>query len=378
MRILHVVPTYWPATRYGGPIYSVHGLCKGLVGLGHEVHVGTTSADGPTDSDVPLGVPVDVDGVQVHYFRSSAGRRVYWSLGLRRWLASAVGDYDLVHLHSVFLWPTLAAARCADRRGVPYVVSPRGMLVPELIRHKSALPKVAWLLAFEARTLAHARRIHWTSAEERRDAQRLRLLRLPQGFVVPNGIDLSEVPKADDIQLAEAPYAVYLGRVNWKKGIDRAIRALRGTGIPLRVYGNDEEGYTAGLRALVAELGMTSQVTFMGFVTGEAKWQALAQARLTVVPSLNENFGNVVVESMAVGVPVVATVGVGAASVLRDADAGIVCEGNDEALRAAVVALWQAPERARVLGEAGRAHVHQHLSWTAIARAMATEYEHLL
>ena len=55
MRILHVVPTYIPAFRYGGPIYSVHGLCKVLAGLGHDIHVFTTNnADGDRDSDVPL------------------------------------------------------------------------------------------------------------------------------------------------------------------------------------------------------------------------------------------------------------------------------------------------------------------------------------
>lgn len=59
MRLLHVVPTYLPATRYGGPIYSVHGLCKALTAHGHEVYVFTTKVDGPGDSAVPLGQPVD-------------------------------------------------------------------------------------------------------------------------------------------------------------------------------------------------------------------------------------------------------------------------------------------------------------------------------
>ena len=68
LKLLHVVPTYLPATRYGGPIYSVHGLCKALAVRGHEVHVFTTNVDGPGDSAVPLGRPVDLDGVKVWYF----------------------------------------------------------------------------------------------------------------------------------------------------------------------------------------------------------------------------------------------------------------------------------------------------------------------
>ncbi|MDD9947631.1 MAG: glycosyltransferase [Myxococcales bacterium] len=376
MRILHVVPTYWPAIRYGGPIYSVHGLCKGLVQLGHQVHVGTTSVDGPGDSDVPHGIPVDRDGVQVHYFRSPALRRLYWSPGLQRWLGTVMGGYDVVHLHSVFLWPTSMAARLAVARSIPYVLSPRGTLVPELILRKSALPKLAWIAAFEARTLARASCVHWTSEHERRAAERLPLLRLPEGFVVPNGIDLDEVP--GDPQPSDAPYAVYLGRINWEKGIDRAIRAVRGTPIRLRIYGNDRENHVAYLQALADELGVASQVAFMGPVSGDAKWRALAGARLTVLPSLSENFGNVVVESMAVGVPVVATEGVGAATVLRAAEAGRVCPGDEAALRSAMLDLWDQPQLARSLGDAGRDYVHQYLSWKAVARTMAAHYDLLV
>ena len=47
MRILHVVPSYLPAVRYGGPIFTVHGLCRALAARGHEVQVFTTNVDGP-------------------------------------------------------------------------------------------------------------------------------------------------------------------------------------------------------------------------------------------------------------------------------------------------------------------------------------------
>src|SRR5262245_27002705 len=154
MRILHIVPTYLPATRYGGPIFAVHGLCRALAARGHDVHVFTTNVDGDRTSDVPLGVAVPLHGVNVHYFASSF-RRLYYSPAMSRALRGA-DDFHVVHLHSVFLWPTLAAARAARRAGVPYVVSPRGMLVPELIRRKSSLIKRAWIAAFEKRTLLHS------------------------------------------------------------------------------------------------------------------------------------------------------------------------------------------------------------------------------
>src|SRR6185436_5034440 len=111
--------------------------CATLAARGHDVHVFTTNVDGAGDSVVPLARPVTMDGVNVWYFPSSKLRRLYWSPPMARMLASEIGGFDLVHLHSVFLWPTWAAARAARRFGVPYVVSPRGMLVKDLLRARS-------------------------------------------------------------------------------------------------------------------------------------------------------------------------------------------------------------------------------------------------
>ena len=71
MKILHVVPTYYPAVRYGGPIRSVHGLASALAAQGHDVHVYTTNVDGEGVLPVPLDRPVQLDGVNVWYFATS-------------------------------------------------------------------------------------------------------------------------------------------------------------------------------------------------------------------------------------------------------------------------------------------------------------------
>src|SRR5271168_5321736 len=102
LRLLQVIPSYYPAVRYGGPIRSVHALGAALVRRGHQVSVYTTNIDGDGDLDVPLGTPVDMDGVLVHYFPVGAIRRLCWSPALARQLRRTVADYDLVHLHSVF------------------------------------------------------------------------------------------------------------------------------------------------------------------------------------------------------------------------------------------------------------------------------------
>ena len=131
MRILHVAPTYFPAVRHGGPIFAVHGLCRSLAARGHELQVFTTNIDGPGISSTPIGTPVEVSGVQIRYFACPMGRRLCWAPALYWALHNEIGKLDIVHLTSVFRWPTWAAARVARNAGVRYVLSPQGMLVKD-------------------------------------------------------------------------------------------------------------------------------------------------------------------------------------------------------------------------------------------------------
>lgn len=378
MRVLHVVPTYLPATRYGGPIHSVHGLCAALARVGHDVDVYTTSVDGPVDSDVPHDRPVERDGVQVSYFRSRRLRRLYWSPPMREALRKNIALYDVVHLHSIFLWPTSMAARIAGRARVPYLASPRGMLARAPIRERSRAAKLAWLTLVEAETLGNAAAVHLTSQRELREARELPFP-LPHAFVLPNGVDappegFAARASAEARDAAAGEYALFLGRLSWIKGLDRLLDAMAGTPVRLLVCGPDDDGQRAELETRARQLGMESQVRFLGAVAGDDKWTLLAGARFLVLPSNSESFGNAVVEALAVGRPAVVTDAVGAADVVTAAGAGIVCAGEVTALREATLRLWRDREAADRMGTAGARYAREHLRWDAVARAMAAQY----
>jgi glycosyltransferase involved in cell wall biosynthesis len=379
LRILHVVPSYLPATRYGGPIYSVHGLCKALAALGHDVHVYTTNVDGPCDSNVPLLRPVNLDGVNVRYFPCQYLRRLYWSPLMGRFLRDNTADFDIVHLHSVFLWPTWAAARAAQAARVPYVLSPRGMLVKELIRRKSRWLKSAWIALIERRTIANAALLHVTSEAERQDLQAFGF-HLARVTVIPNGVETpaqwDESAASPDVKavLGRQPMLLFLGRLNWKKGLDRLLQAMRTLPYAhLVVAGNDEEGYLPQLRQLVAEYALEDRISFIPrTVSGADKEALFAAAKVFVLPSYSENFGNTVPEAMLRGCPVVVTEEVGAAELVRKAQAGYVVVA--ERLPDAIAALLNDPLSAAEMGEQGRIWVREHLPWDRIAAAMAAKY----
>jgi glycosyltransferase involved in cell wall biosynthesis len=385
LRILHVVPSYLPATRYGGPIYSVHGLCRALAGLGHEVHVFTTNVDGDGDSDVPLGQPVDLDGVHVWYFSVNRFRRLYYSPTMMRALQRRIADFDVVHLHSVFLWPSWAAARVARTSSVPYVLSPRGMLVRELVRRKSRWLKTCWIRLIETRNIEKASAIHITSKQEADDLGDFRF-QLPPVWNIPNGIELPQPWSSDmlneDVRLVtqQGEYALFLGRINWKKGLDRLIAAWAEVlDTQLVIAGNDEEGYLSELQGIAAKGGIEDRVTFLArFMSGADKEALFSSACLFILPSYSENFGNTVLEAMVRAIPVVVTEEVGAGEVVRKAEGGFVVDGRPESLSNAVKKLIEDPACGKKMGESARRLVAVKYSWAAVAGQMEEAYRNIL
>jgi glycosyltransferase involved in cell wall biosynthesis len=379
MRVLHVVPSYLPAVRYGGPIYSVHALCRALAARGHDIHVYTTNVDGPGSSDVSLHEPVLIDGVKVRYFACGCGRRLYRSPDMGRAINAEVTKFDMLHLHSVFLWPTLAAARAARQASVPFVLAPRGMLVGDLIERKSRLRKTLWIRLFERANLTGAAAIHVTSELEKAEFAKLGIP-VRRVVVVANGIDLPELVKScPGPSAAQRPYVLSLGRINWKKGLDRLVSAM--AYVPdadLLIAGNDEESYQPRLEAMVRDLQLSTRVRFLGPVHAEEKWNLIRSATLFALPSYSENFGIAALEAMACGCPVVVTPEVGLAAAIGDAGAGIVVNGESKELGAAISALISDPLRRTRMGEVGKKLAARDYSWARIAEQTEQLYERCL
>jgi glycosyltransferase involved in cell wall biosynthesis len=377
MKILHVVPTYYPAVRYGGPIRSVHGLASALAAQGHDVHVYTTNVDGDGVSPVALDQPTRLDGVTVWYFATGVGRRLYRSPSMRRALHANIANFNVVHLHSVFLWPTTAAAHVARKAGVPYVVSPRGMLVENLIRRKSSLTKRIWIKLFEWRNIERAAVVHVTSEIE---ASELEALGFPHArlIVVPNGIEIPSNLSNGGFG-SRRPYVLFLGRLNWKKGLDRLIPAMAQVAdAELVIAGNDEDNYRQELEALAHRFGLVDRVRLIGPVNDDQKWALLASARILVLPSYSENFGNVVLEAMAASCPVIVTPEVGAASIVREVGCGVVAAGDPANLALAMSRLLNDHQGCQNMGALGLRAVKTKYSWKTIGKEMLDAYADIL
>ncbi|MEM6898338.1 MAG: glycosyltransferase [Pseudomonadota bacterium] len=367
-------PNYLPATRYGGPIRSCHGLASALVRLGFTVDVVTSNVDGPNIIDAPIGEPVEVDGVKVRYCPVNTPKRVYASSTMRVAFENLVPKADLLHINGMFLWPSVQAARAAKQAHVPYIVTPRGMLAPELIRAKSSFIKRSWIALFERRLLKNAHKIHVTAKLEAEGIRQQGLnlspfAKIPNGVSLPDTNTLAGAGRTIWRNVPRGKRIAFLARLDWKKGVDIAISAA--IQIPdafLFIAGPDQIGLQSRFENEIEAAGISNRIRFIGPLEDQEKWGFLAEADVHIVPSLNENFGNTVIEALAVGTPVLCAPEVGAGEWASQLDPSCFVQRDGKSFATALEALFSDHARmGRIRREAPR-WVAERFSWAAIAK----------
>lgn len=377
LRILHATPSFAPAYRYGGPVRSVEGLVVELARLGVSVRVLTTDAHGHERLDVGSAWQT-WRGVPVRYLR----RRALPDLA-PAYVVEAYREArraDVVHILSIFSAPSMVSLVASELAGRAVVLSPRGMLEPAALAIASARKKRAWLAAFGP-FLRRAAIFHATSAEEGESIARV-LGPSARVRVVPNGTDLEPLADAAARKQRAAPRAVIgaLGRIHPIKGLGRLIEAAallrdRGLDVDLQLAGPTADAeHRAALERLAARLVLGPRVYFPGELQGEAKLDFLAGCRVLCLPSHSENFGNVVVESLAALTPVVAAHGT-PWSILEAEQAGRWVEATPLALADAIEPYLRSASIAASAGERGRALVEARYGWRRVALTMCEVYD---
>jgi len=380
MRVLHVTPYYAPAFAYGGPPRSIHGLCRALAQAGVDVEVFTTNANGADLLPAAPGGAV-CEGVRVRYFPLSAPPLFWNARGMREAIARALPAADVVHIHGLWHRPGWDAARLARGAGVPYVISPRGMLEAEALAIHGRRKAVAWRL-FERRRIRGAALLHATSTRENQTLAARRLG--PPIVLAPNGVDVARPAGVDPDAVLRAMgldpgarFVLFLGRVHPIKRLDLLAQAavlLRARDVRIVIAGPDENGHRAALAPMFEASGLATIWT--GAVDERQRWTLLTRARALVLCSNSESFGLAAAEAMAAAAPVVVTRTCPWEEIEREG-AGRWVEQRAEAIAAAIDGILEDPERARAMGERGRALIARRYAWPATARLMADRYDAL-
>jgi len=378
MKILHVVASLDP--YLGGPTSAVEGLAKALSRKGHEVAIFTIES--------PPRPPPVLQNVTVRCFPLQFLRSFRVSFPLADALKKQIPHFDIVHIHALFQFATLAAAHYCRKYNRPYVMRPLGHLDPYGLKRHAFLKRL-YLELFERRNLEHAALLHFTSEQEQRLSEQLGIR--ARKSVVGMGIDLSEyhelpaygVFRSQHPRLKDKKIVLFLSRINHKKGLDILTEAFirlcrKRQDVCLVIAGPDNEGYGKKVKGWLAKAGIADRVVFVGMLSGRDKAAAYRDSDIFVLPSYSENFGFAVVEAMACGLAVVITNRVGVHEEIARAKAGRVIDPDCLQLAEQLEQLLNDPLIGKALGEQAKALAQEKFDIDKVAEKLTAAYKSLL
>ena len=386
-RIVHLINDLDPAA--GGPPVVAARLAAAQAQLGCDVTILCYRT--PEDAERAKGLMAETPSGELvtTVFVDSPGRLERFTGGRMaarfRELVESPG-VDVLHTHGV--WEPMLA-RCASvarTNGIPYVVTPHGMLDPYMLTIRPGRKRVA-LATMHRSYVPKASFVHMLNADEASLAEPE--LHGAPTRVIPNGIFLEELDgtppagtfRANHPKLGARPYILFLSRLAHKKGLDYLADAYamlheRLSQFDLVVAGPDD-GQKASFEEAIEGYGLTDRVHVVGPQYGTDKLAALRDADVFCLPSRQEGFSIAITEALAMGLPVVVTklchypeVSEVGAGVETDLDAKQVADGLEHVL--------SDPERARAMGEAGQTLVRERFTWPSVAKLAIKRYNEVL
>jgi len=353
MKNIQISPSYKPAYYYGGPTMSVSKLCEELQIAGLSPIVLTTTANG--NAELPAK-SVLVDGVAVRYFKRITKDPTHYSPDLFKALKGILRhrqqEPTLIHIHSWWNIVTLFSCWIAKKAKVAVVLSPRGMLTQYTLGNRNSMIKSV-IHRFIGQGLIRHCHVHATSEQEKRDI--LKIITPKSITIIPNfvrfPVDYNTSGAQDDGQFK----LIFLARIEEKKGLDILFQSLSQLAFNWRltIAGAGSEVYVQELKKQASRLNINHQINWIGQVRDVDKFYLLAQHDLMVLPSHNENFANSVVESLAVGTPVLISAHVGLADYVVEHNLGWISVLHPDSFASALTLIHNhASERKRISEQA--------------------------
>lgn len=372
MRITHFLSSL--AVEWGGVPRFAMDVCHLLAQRGHHATILTTNAtDAPPEwiapthpeqanpSPPPPGTP------RILVAPPSRSPKNWLSSDARALCEREIANADVLHLHGMFEFSVAQVSAIARKHRVPYVLSPHGMLDDWCLTQRRA-KKLFYLRTFARAFIRGAARVHLTA--QREFEQTKSWYDPARAVVAPCPIDLDAYASLPGPTLAEdafpflkdhsTPIALFLGRVNYKKGPDLLIHAVahlarRHRPVRAVIAGMSEpDDYIRELTALADSLNIGSLVHFAGPVRGATKLSLYQRADVFALPSSQENFGLVLIESLACHTPVITTPGVDIWEELQATGAADIVPRDPVALADAIERIAHDPARRAAMSARAR------------------------
>lgn len=339
MKVLLVAGLFYPS-KLGGPANTLYWLSKALVKRGIDLSVVTEYShidDGVVNKDCWN----DVNDIQVFYC-SHNGKLSFRVVSTA---IKKVKSSDIIMLSSVCYLPNSLVAIYAKFRKKKIIWSPRGELLNSALNGNLAKLAHFKFLKF---VLGKSVTFHATSEDEILSIQKV-FGQFAKVVMIPNYMELPE--KCIRNENTEK-YFLYVGRIAPIKALDRLLTGLsisklwRCRHYSFKFVGPVEEQfkeYYQKLLTLVNQYDLKDSVQFVGPIHGEKKFQVYADARCLFLVSNSENFGNVVIESLSQGTPVVTSMGTPWRR-MKDVKAGYWIENSPECIAESIDNILEMPD----------------------------------
>lgn len=366
MRIAHV--TSGLDRNAAGVGAAVADLSSTQASLGHDVQVFGLRFKEWTNGDINKWVGAPALALPV--------LPILRPIGFAPGLAQALSQFDpdIVHLHGLWMYPSLAVLRWHRRTCKPYVYSVHGMLSPISLGFSPRKKRLARIL-FQDAALRSAAALVATSDVEVDQIKAFGLIN--RTAVVPHGTKTGDIPLAPKNTTKRV---LYLGRFHPQKGLDQLIRAWSQVermhpNWHLDLVGPDDPRHRADLESLTADLAV-QRVHFKPAVYGIERDACMASADLFVLPTLGENFALTVAESLMMGTPVVVTQGAPWPGLRKKGCGWWIENGIDPLAKTLDEAMHLSDEERRSMGQLGRQWMLCDFSWASVAEKLQDVYDY--
>lgn len=350
----------------GGPSRSVPMLVKGLAELGVDVTLMTIRSE----------------NMNIHALEGTTAKlKVLEPSFSRREIAQYLKDekFHLIQIQSMWDLPYHKVMVEARKLGIPYIITPRGMLDPWSLAHKKWKKKLAWWL-YQHNDVQKAACVFTTAKMEAEHVSNLGITTYKS--VISNGIETSAYPCKTSIDVVKKQ-VLFLSRIHEKKGIELLFEAWKRihhdfADWQLLIVGNGEAEYIHSLENRVESLGLKDCIKILPPVFGEAKIKVYQESALFCLPSFSENFGMVIAESMSCGTPVITTTNC-PWNILNDTNTGWCIDLSvDNLERTLREALPMSPTDLYKMGQKASKLIYENFDYQSVTRKTLRLYEWLL
>jgi poly(glycerol-phosphate) alpha-glucosyltransferase len=299
-------------------------------------------------------------------------------------LISEKDSIALVHFHLIWFYDKNIIAKALRKSGVPFIITTHGTYST---RHAYTGKRLLAKWFYELGYLNLATEVHALSREEGTGLQRYGYR--GRSFVVPNGIELGEIPsKRRNDFFASKPYRdklklIWIGVLREDKNLRALIGAVALLPAAIRdqlvciLIGPDYKGNSKKFLILAQELGCAKNFDLVGPLYDQQKYDAIESADIYVLPSFTEGVSLAMLDAMACAKPCLITTGCGFNYFIKD-DFFILCEPYARDIASGIQEAVQRRSDWPQMGRRGRLAIEHRFNWSSIAQVMVANYSRIV